>query len=122
MAPAGSSHAAPRTLFALLVACLLAARCDAYTLLPRGAEQRHRVKIYSKSACDYCVNAKAWLGERGVSFDVIDVEKNRDNLLDMLLRSGRKTVPQIFVGNHHIGGWTDLMSEAKAGTLAGRLV
>jgi glutaredoxin 3 len=68
-----------------------------------------KVDVYVKPACPYCQRAEMLLGKRNVTYNRIDISKNEDDEADMLVRSnGRKTVPQIFVGETHIGGADDL--------------
>ena len=77
------------------------------------------VVIYTKDYCGYCAGAKALLAQRGIAFREIDV--THDSLLqaEMTARSGRRTVPQIFVGNRHVGGFDDLRAMEGKGVLAG---
>ena len=64
--------------------------------------------VYSKDYCPYCKAAKSLLTSRGLSFKEIDVQVEPDKFGEMLTRSRRRTVPQIFFGDEHIGGFTDL--------------
>ena len=66
------------------------------------------VTIYTKDYCPYCKAAKALLDDKGVRYLEIDVEHNPVELETMLARSGRKTVPQVFFDDDHIGGFDDL--------------
>jgi len=68
-----------------------------------------KVTIYSKDYCPYCQRAKQILEYRGYELNVIDVEFDQQKLQEMMARSGRRTVPQIFFGNQHIGGHDDLV-------------
>ncbi len=65
--------------------------------------------VYSKDYCPYCKAAKRILQARGVEFTEIDVQIQPDKLAEMISRSGRRTVPQIFFGDKHIGGHDDLV-------------
>ncbi|QHG65708.1 glutaredoxin 3 [Pseudomonas putida] len=67
-----------------------------------------QVTIYTTRHCPYCVSAKQLLSTKGVAPLEIDVEQSSAALAEMLQRSGRRTVPQIFVGDLHIGGFDDL--------------
>lgn len=67
------------------------------------------ITIYSKSYCPYCKGAKQILRSKGASFTEIDVEFDHAARQEMINRSGRLTVPQIFFGNTHIGGYDDLV-------------
>ncbi len=76
------------------------------------------VTIYSKDYCPYCKRAKALLQSKGVNFNEIDVSIYADKVMEMIQRSGgRRTVPQIFIGDHHIGGSDDLYALERAGKL-----
>ncbi len=66
------------------------------------------VVIYTKSWCPYCSAAKDLLGKKGVTFREIEITGKSDLREEMIKRSGRATVPQIFVGDQHIGGCDDL--------------
>lgn len=66
------------------------------------------IVMYSTQWCGYCRAAKALLKERGLEFSEIDVDADPSRRQEMMQRSGRHTVPQIFFGEKHIGGYTDL--------------
>ena len=68
-----------------------------------------KVTIYTTSYCPYCVRAKALLAKKGVAYEEIDVEHD-DNLREAMTAraGGKRTVPQIFIGDYHIGGCDDL--------------
>lgn len=67
------------------------------------------VTIYTTPFCGYCLAAKRLLGARGVAFTEIDVDGAPELRAEMTQRAGgRRTVPQIFVGDTHVGGFTDL--------------
>jgi glutaredoxin 3 len=67
-----------------------------------------KVIIYTTSYCPYCVKAKSLLQRKGVKFEEINV--NTDELREAMIAKsgGRKTVPQIFIGDNHVGGCDDL--------------
>jgi glutaredoxin 3 len=76
------------------------------------------ITIYTKSYCPYCTKAKQLLKIKGVDFQEIDITNNEEKLAEMLSKSaGRKTVPQIFIGNMHVGGCDDLYALNDAGRL-----
>lgn len=75
------------------------------------------VTIYSKSWCPYCVMAKRLLSSKGVNFKEIDVEAKPSMLKHMMKESGQRTVPQIWVGQHHVGGFDQLSALDRAGKL-----
>jgi glutaredoxin 3 len=75
------------------------------------------VRIYTKHNCPFCVRAKNLLAKKGVAFEEIDVEE-RDDLRDWLVEAtGQRTVPQIFVGNRSLGGFSDVDALDKQGQL-----
>jgi len=69
----------------------------------------NKVTIYSKGYCPYCKAAKRILQAKGIEYVEIDVEVNPEKMTEMLSRSRRRTVPQIFYGEQHIGGHDDLV-------------
>jgi len=75
------------------------------------------VEIYTKDYCPYCKRAKAELEARGVRFAEIDVTHDAIRELEMVQRSGRHTVPQIFIDDYHVGGSDDLQEAARTGFL-----
>ena len=77
-----------------------------------------RVRMYTTPICPYCVRAKALLKKKGVEVEEVDVLIDCDARAEMEAKSqGRKTVPQIFVGETHVGGCDDLYALDKAGKL-----
>ncbi|MCP8938919.1 glutaredoxin 3 [Alsobacter sp. SYSU M60028] len=74
------------------------------------------VTIYTKSWCPYCHAAKALLQRKGVAFDEIDVADPAKQEA-MSRKAGRRTVPQIFIGDTHVGGSDDLHALEAAGKL-----
>ena len=67
------------------------------------------VTIYTKDYCPYCRAAKQLLHSKGVEFTEIDVEFDAQKLDEMIQRSQRFTVPQVFFDDRHIGGYDDLV-------------
>jgi len=77
-----------------------------------------RITIYTTPICPYCFRAKALLRNKGAEFEEVDVFMNLDAREEMRQRSGgRCTVPQIFVGETHVGGSDDLQALERAGAL-----
>jgi glutaredoxin 3 len=75
------------------------------------------VRIYTKHHCAFCVRAKNLLGKKGVAFEEIDLEE-RDDLRTWLVETtGQQTVPQIFVGERSLGGFSDIDALDKQGRL-----
>lgn len=76
------------------------------------------VTIYTTAVCPYCVRAKQLLQKRGVTqLHEVRVDKNPAEKALMMERTGRRTVPQIYIGDKHIGGCDDLMALDQAGDL-----
>lgn len=76
------------------------------------------IDIYTKYLCPFCARAKSLLNRKGAQFNEIDVTMDRAGFDAMMERSsGRRTVPQIFIDGHHIGGCDDLMALDAAGDL-----
>jgi glutaredoxin 3 len=76
-----------------------------------------RVIMYSSFWCGYCARARGLLTSKGVAFEEIDVDSVPGARGEMLARSGRHTVPQIFIGDAHIGGAVELNDLDAAGRL-----
>jgi glutaredoxin 3 len=66
------------------------------------------VVMYCTSTCPFCTRAEKLLKNKGVKINKISVENNQSKLKEMIKRTGRKTVPQIYIGERHIGGFDDL--------------
>ena len=76
------------------------------------------VEIYTKTTCPYCWRAKHLLNAKGVAYEEIVVDFGGPEKQLMIQRSnGRMTVPQIFIGERHVGGCDDLMALERAGKL-----
>lgn len=75
------------------------------------------VTVYSTTYCPYCVRAKDLLTRKGVSYTEINVEDDAEREKMIAKAGGRRTVPQIFVGDTHVGGFDDLNALDKAGKL-----
>jgi glutaredoxin 3 len=76
------------------------------------------VEIYTSPLCGYCHAAKRLLTQKGVSFSEVDVLSNPDRKPEMIRRAnGGRTVPQIFIGDTHVGGCDDLFALENAGKL-----
>ena len=68
-----------------------------------------KIEIYTSPLCGYCYAAKRLLNRKGIAFNEYDVAFNRERKQEMLTRSGgRRTVPQVFIGDFHVGGFDDL--------------
>ncbi len=75
------------------------------------------ITIYTTPICPYCYRAKALLDEKGVAYTEIDVMMNPAKRQEMMARSGRRTVPQIFIDDYHVGGCDDLYRLDREGRL-----
>lgn len=76
------------------------------------------VEIYTSPLCGFCHAAKRLLTQKGTSFVEVDLAKNPNKRDEMLKRAnGRHTVPQIFIGGTHVGGYDDLAALDSAGKL-----
>ncbi|MCG8489637.1 MAG: glutaredoxin 3 [Chromatiales bacterium] len=78
----------------------------------------NHIEIYSTNQCPWCTRAKSLLQSEGLDYEEIDVSSDQARLLEMMERSGRRTVPQIFIDDISIGGFDELsklnLSEIKA--------
>jgi len=80
------------------------------------------VTIYSKQTCPYCVRAKQLLESKGAGYEEIRIDLQPQRREEMIERAaGRGTVPQIFIGDKHVGGCDDLYALEAAGELDGLL-
>ena len=76
------------------------------------------VKMYTTETCPFCVRAKALLVQRGVAhIDEVRVDMNPTERDTMVQLTGRRTVPQIFIGSTHVGGCDDLVALDQRGAL-----
>lgn len=75
------------------------------------------IRIYTTPICPYCARAKALLTQKGAAFEEVDVYMDAAARKEMMERSGRRTVPQIFIGERHVGGCDDLHALDAAGEL-----
>lgn len=75
------------------------------------------VVIYTKATCPYCIRAKRLLSEKGVAFKEISIDGAPSLRQEMIDKSGRHTVPQIWIGSTHVGGCDDLFALEQAGRL-----
>jgi GrxC family glutaredoxin len=80
-----------------------------------------RVEIYTTPNCSFCVRAKRLLDARGIPFREIDLATDDALRAEIIQRTGRRTVPQIFIDERSIGGFEELAALDAAGELAGLL-
>ncbi|HYC08930.1 MAG TPA: glutaredoxin 3 [Steroidobacteraceae bacterium] len=76
-----------------------------------------KVLMYVTDWCPYCARARSLLASRGVAFEEIDIEAVEGARSEMEARSGRSSVPQIFIGDQHVGGCDELQALDEAGRL-----
>ncbi len=76
------------------------------------------VLIYSTAVCPYCVAAKNFLSKKGYAYRDVRIDTDPVQRAEMLARAKRTSVPQIFIGDTHVGGFDDLVALDRAGGLA----
>lgn len=79
-----------------------------------------QVRVYTTDYCGFCVRAKELLSRKGIAFEEIDVthdDAERSRLVEA--SGGQRTVPQIFIGEKHVGGYTELAQLDREGGLEG---
>jgi len=77
-----------------------------------------KIIMYTTEVCPYCIRAEQLLVRKGVSLiDKIRVDLSPELRIAMVERTGRRTVPQIFIDDHHVGGYDDLAALDQAGLL-----
>jgi len=77
-----------------------------------------KITMYSSQGCGYCSSAERLLNSKGVSqFTKIRVDSEPGKLEEMIAKTNRRTVPQIFIGNLHVGGFDDLAALDRSGKL-----
>jgi GrxC family glutaredoxin len=80
-----------------------------------------KIQIYTKSYCPYCDRAKALFKNKGVTFEEISVESDPELYSQLKQKTGMMTVPQIFINDELIGGYTDLAELDQKGLLDPKL-
>lgn len=76
-----------------------------------------KVVVYSSANCPYCTRAKKLLDEKGVKYEEIRIDQDDEKRVEMMERSGRRTVPQIMINDQAIGGFDDLWRLETEGKL-----
>ncbi len=88
--------------------------------LAEGRKGPKEVRVYTIPGCRFCTLAKALLKKRGIPYSEIDVSRSRGERAKLIERSGgRRTVPQIFIGETHLGGYGELEALDSQGKLKG---
>jgi glutaredoxin 3 len=75
------------------------------------------IVVYTTPICPYCVRAKQLLARKGATYREVDVSRDDALRQDVMQRSGRRTVPQIWIGERHVGGFDDLYALDQRGEL-----
>lgn len=75
------------------------------------------VTMYTTRFCPYCMAARQLLGGKRIAFEDISVDGNPELREEMTAKAGQHTVPQIWIGEQHVGGYTDLAALEKSGKL-----
>ena len=76
-----------------------------------------RIEIYTKFLCPYCARAKKLLEGKGASYEEHAIDTDPGKRAEMMQLTGRRTVPQIYIGDTHVGGYDDLAALDRAGKL-----
>jgi glutaredoxin 3 len=76
-----------------------------------------KIVVYATSWCGYCARARQLLSAKGQAWDEIDLDEEPGRRDEMIERSGRTSVPQIWIGERHVGGYDDLAALEAAGEL-----
>jgi glutaredoxin 3 len=82
------------------------------------ADDKINVEIYTSGICAYCVAAKNLLKQKGLDYTEIRIDADPAKFDEMRTRTQRRTVPQIFIAGHFIGGYDDLVAADRSGELA----
>ena len=68
------------------------------------------IKVYTSSPCSFCSAAKQLLDSRGYKYQEISLQGNQALMIEIMQKSGQRTVPQIFVGENSVGGYQELLA------------
>lgn len=83
--------------------------------------KKSNIIVYSTEFCPYCMRVRSLLEEKGVAYSDIRVDKQPESRQEMMQRSGRSSVPQIFIDDFHVGGCNDLFELDHLGQLDHKL-
>ncbi len=75
------------------------------------------IKVYTRRTCSYCVAAKQLLRSKGADFEEIGLDNDPQLLQEVMAKAGQRTVPQIWIGSRHVGGFTDMVALDRTGEL-----
>jgi glutaredoxin 3 len=76
------------------------------------------VTLYTTEACPFCTSAKALLAKRGIAYEEINLARDPDSRAQLQEKTGMYTFPQIIIGEHALGGFTELLAADRAGKLS----
>jgi glutaredoxin 3 len=76
------------------------------------------VTLYTTESCPFCTSAKALLAKRGIAYEEINLARDPDGRAQLQERTGMITFPQIIIGEHTLGGFTELLAADRAGRLS----
>ena len=68
------------------------------------------IKVYTSSPCSFCSAAKQLLDSRGYQYEEISLQGNQELMIEIMQKSGQRTVPQIFIDDHSVGGYHELLA------------
>lgn len=77
----------------------------------------NQVTIYCTKTCPFCTMAKKLFDNKGVTYESIDIGNDREKWAQLEAKTGRNTVPQVYIGEQHIGGYDELSAADKRGKL-----
>ncbi|GAB3732510.1 glutaredoxin 3 [Luteimonas pelagia] len=80
-----------------------------------ASESSPEITLYTTAICPYCVAAKNFLKSRGLSWNEVRIDLDADARATMMSRARRTSVPQIFVGETHVGGYDDMIAMHRDG-------
>ena len=80
------------------------------------------ITIYSTRICPYCIRAKNFFDKKNIEYTEIMIDKDPMLIKEMMDKSGRQSVPQIFIGDYHVGGFDDLIEHDMDGKLEDLLI
>lgn len=79
------------------------------------------ITMYSTGTCPYCVQAESLLKRKGLTVNKIHIDQNNVEYDNMIAKTGKRTVPQIFIDDHYVGGFDNLSTLDRNGQLASLL-
>ena len=77
--------------------------------------RKSQIQIYSSARCPYCHWAKRFFDDRKWAYEELRIDLDQQALDGMIAKTGQRSVPQIFIGNYHVGGYQDLLQKHQEG-------